>query len=317
MERRMTLPALRPLALALAATLPALAAAAGAPLALLPATGVNVDAGTLAASQEVMRGRLMAQGIDVRVAPGAQNPAAEPTAAEAAASARSVGASRAAALRLVTLGTTLTARLTVHDAATGAVVHNDEVPANGVAELNPALDALAKGYATGKPASAYVAKAPAQAAAAPQQPQAAGKTQAASSGGFRLQGMSPTSSGASDVKLTGVGIYTLYDARALLVELAADGYWADNAHDYTLGFGAYLPIGKGNLAPYGGGGIRYAWSDFGAGSGHGFQPYATAGLVLGRHSSVGVRAELEWWWNTFETGGTTENGVAWKLGVFF
>ena len=52
----MSLRPLRPLALALAVAAPHLALAAKPTVALLPASGVNVDPNTLAASQEVMRG---------------------------------------------------------------------------------------------------------------------------------------------------------------------------------------------------------------------------------------------------------------------
>jgi hypothetical protein len=300
-----------PLALAALLVSP-LAVTAAEPVALPPATGVNVDAGTLAASQEVMRGRLMAQGLDVRLAPGGQDPTLEPTAAEAAAAARAVGAGRAAVLRLVTLGTTMRARLTVYDASSGAVVHNDEMAADAVADLDPALERLAKGYAGGKAAS----KSADMDTLTVKESQPVPKIQATSSFGFRISGLSPTNTDISDVKGTGGGIYWLYDARALLIDLGFDGYWAEGVHNYSAGFGAYLPLTKRNLAPYVGGGARYAWSDFGRGRGRGFQPYASLGMIFGRLSTAGLRGEVEWWWNSYETGGVQANGVAWKLGVF-
>jgi outer membrane protein W len=83
------------------------------------------------------------------------------------------------------------------------------------------------------------------------------------------------------------------------------------------GFGGYLPLTKGSFAPYAGAGLRYAWTDYGHNASHGFQPYAAAGVLLGRLSSVALRGQFEWWWNTFTNDGKTANGATWNLGVQF
>lgn len=144
------------------------------------------------------------------------------------------------------------------------------------------------------------------------------KVQASSSFGFRIGGIYPQSATAGDQSATGGGFYWLYDSRAYLIDLAFDAYWGKASRTGYAGFGAYYPFTKTNLAPYAGGGVRYAWGDYGASSGRGFQLYGTAGLLVGRLSTAGIRAELEWWANTFDTGpSASANGAAWKVGVYF
>jgi hypothetical protein len=72
-----------------------------------------------------------------------------------------------------------------------------------------------------------------------------------------------------------------------------------------------------NLSPYLGAGLRYAWTGYGQGDGHGFQPYAAGGLVIGRLSSVSVRLQAEYWLNAFHTGGEQVHGAGASLGLAF
>jgi hypothetical protein len=280
-------------------------------LALLPTTGINVDAGTLAAAGEVLRGHLGRAGFKVRPASTA-TPDIEASPAQAAAAARMVGAGRAAVLRLVTLGAVLRARLTVYDLA-GTQVHNDEMAADAVADLDPALARLAKGYAAGSTAarSAELDTVTQKEAVGVQ------KVQAASATGFRLGFLRATGTGGGDVTATGAGVYWIYDTRHLLIDVSVDGYWGHHAQQLAAGFGGYLPLSQGNLAPYLGGGLRYAWTSYGHGWGSGIQPALSAGLMIGRLSNVSLRAQMDWWWNAFENGGRNANGPTWSFGVQF
>ena len=284
---------------------------AGEIVALLPATGVNVDAGTLAAAGEVMRGHLVRAGLDVRLVATA-NPDVEPGPTEAGAAATSVGATRAGAVRLVTLGATLRARFTVYDPS-GRQVHYDEMAANAVDDLDATLERLARGYAKGSTAarSADLDTVTQKEAAGVQ------KAQASSAFGLRLGGVRPTGTLDGGIAATGGGIYWFYDTRAIFIDVAFDGYWAKGTQQYSGGFGGYLPFSKGNLAPYAGAGLRYAWANYGHGSGRGFQPYAEVGLLIGRLSTASIRGQLQWWWNTFENDGMRASGATWNLGVQF
>jgi hypothetical protein len=150
-------------------------------------------------------------------------------------------------------------------------------------------------------------------------PEAAGvqKVRAASATGLRLGGLRATGTGGGDVSATGVGLYWIFDTRALLIDVAVDGYWGHQTQQLTAGFGGYLPLTQGNFAPYLGGGLRYAWTSYGHGWGNGFQPYLEGGILLGRLSSVSLRAQVDWWWNAFDNGGHHANGPSLALGVQF
>jgi hypothetical protein len=143
------------------------------------------------------------------------------------------------------------------------------------------------------------------------------KVRASSAAGFRLGGLRATGTGGGDVTATGVGLYWLYDTRVLLIDVAVDGSWGHRTQQVTAGFGGYLPLTEGNFAPYLGGGLRYAWTSYGYGWGNGIQPYLEAGLILGRLSSVSLRAQVNWWWNAFGNRGHNANGPSWNLGVQF
>jgi hypothetical protein len=301
------------LAALFAALLSAAPVAAGAAevIALLPVTGVNVDAGTMAAATEVLRGHLQAAGLQVRMA-SAPTPEVEPTPAEAAASAKAIGAGRAAVVRLVVLGATLRAHLTVYDLS-GKQVHTDQMAANAVADLDPALERLAKGYAKGTSA----AKAADIDTVTEKEAAGVQKAEAAKAFGIQLGGMRANNTLDSGVSATGGGIYWFYDTRSLFIDVSFEGYWAKGTQHLATGFGGYLPLTKGTFAPYAGAGLRYAWTNYDHGGGHGFQPYAAAGLLLGRLSSAAIRGQVEWWWNTFSNDGKKANGAVWSLGVQF
>lgn len=307
---RSTLPAL---ALALLGLAAPLAAPAVEVLALLPATGVNVDEGTLAATSEVLRNHLARAGLEVRLVQGPGGQQAEASAGEAAAAARSVGAGRAAVVRVVGLGTVLRSRLTVYDAASGALVHDDDMPADTAADLDPALERLATGYARGRSAAAVAElDTVTQKESRPVQ-----RVEAARSSGFRLGMVWPRGSGATGHG-TGAGLFWAYDTRDFLVDLAVDGAWGADVKQVTAGFGAAYPFSRTTLAPYAGAGVRYAWVNYGAGGGNGFQPYAAGGVIVGRLSTVSIRLQAEYWWNAFSIRGASPvSGAGLSLGLGF
>ena len=154
-------------------------------------------------------------------------------------------------------------------------------------------------------------------AVAPKEEAEVQKVQASGATGLRLGGLRATGTGGGDVTATGVGIYWIYDTRALLIDVAVDGYWGHRTQQLAGGFGGYLPLTQGNFTPYLGGGLRYAWTSYGYGWGNGIQPYLEAGVIVGRLSSVSLRAQFNWWWNAFENGGRKVNGPTGSLGVQF
>jgi hypothetical protein len=242
----------------------------------------------------------------------AGDPAREPSPAEAAEGARAAGATRAAVVRIVTLGAVQRARLSVYDAATGRVVHTDDMPAGSPNDLDPVLERLAKGYAAGSGA-ARVAEID---TVTDKEARPLNRVTANKSSGLRLGAITPLTPGSQGTG-TGGGYFWLYDARSFLVDVSFDLYFGDRYHDVALGFGAYLPLLKENFTPYLGGGMKYAWTRFGGDHASGLQPYAAVGGLFGRLSTVGVRGEVAWFYDWFKTGGDHANGVLWSIGVYF
>jgi hypothetical protein len=299
---------LRPLLLA-ALLAPALARGAEV-IGLLPVTGANVDSGTLEAARDVLRSHLEATGREVRLAAG--DPVREATAPEAAAAAQAVGASRAAVLRLSRLGSVLRARLTVYEVPGGRPLHADDMAAGSDADVDPVLQRLAQAYAAGSRAKA-VAEID---TVTDKEAEALRRVPASKGFGLRLGGITPLRPAGSESG-TGGGFFWQYDARSWFVDVSFDGFWGRHYHDVSMGFGAHLPLLRGNVTPYLGAGLRYGWARFLGDWSSGLQPQADAGVMIGRLTTVQIRAEVTWFLATYETAGTSANGLLWTVGVVF
>ena len=102
------------------------------------------------------------------------------------------------------------------------------------------------------------------------------------------------------VGIPGLGAFWLYDTRELLAEVTIDYHGQEDDHVFALGLGAYYPFLRGNATPYLGGGLRYAWSQFGhVETSRGLQARAALGLLFGRLSTVQLRAELGYFVNLY------------------
>jgi hypothetical protein len=305
--------ALRTLA-ALAAALASSTVLAQEPVALLPASGANVDPGTLSAAHEVFRSYVDQAGTyAVRVTRGGPVVAVEPSPSEAVASASDVGAGQAAVLRLAMLGSNLHVRLTVYAAPDGRTVWTDSLQAGSPADLDPVLKRLATGWSRGTRAAASAEID----TVTDKEAQALNKKQATKQRGLRLGVVKAFDPARDDVTGKGIGTYWLYDARSFLVDVTTDLYWGTHMNNFAIGFGGYVPLTKTDFAPYVGGGLRYAWTRLSGDWNSGFQPYVAGGFILGRISSVGFRAEASWHWNAFETAGERGSLLIGSIAVQF
>jgi len=279
-------------------------------VALLPATGANLDAGTLAAARDVFRSHLEKTGREVRLAAG--DLAAEPSPAEAAAAGQTVGAGSAAVLRLSALGTVVRIRLAVYQVPGGRLLHADDLAAGSQADLDPVLQRLAQGYASGAgAASSATIETVTDKEARPQN-----RITATRAVGLRLGAITPLNPSGLAVG-TGGGMFWLYDSRSFLVDVSVDLYFGRDYHDTALGFGAYLPFLQTNVTPYLGGGIKYAFTRFEGSWSGGLQPYAAGGVLVGRLSTVQIRGEAAWFYDLFTNAGKNRSGLLWSVGVAF
>ncbi len=277
-------------------------AAAGAEtVALLPATGVNVHEGYLAASQDVLRGALERTGrYRVTMVPGKPG-TEEPTAAQALEAGRAAKADLAVTLRLTRLGNVVRARLAAWRVADGTLVQTDDLPAATPDDLDPVLQRLAAGLASGKPArDAAEIETVTQ-----KESEAYAKVKATNVFGVRLGGIFPLNRAGTtgDTAVPGGGIFWLYDARSFLADVSIDLHGAGDSGSFAVGLGAYVPFSRGNHAPYLGGGLRWSTSRFGnendVDGGSGIALFGAGGLLVGRLTTVQVRLEAGWFLNLY------------------
>jgi hypothetical protein len=283
---------------------PTARAASRTTVALLPATGSNVSEGQLAAAGDVLRAHLESTGRFTVVRPAGPTAKAELSPADAGAAARASGAAMAIAVHVARLGETAVVRVAAYS-PDGAMVHADQLGALGVDDLDPALDRLAAGLARGGRAAdlaqIYTVTA--------KEELPLRKMTAWMAYGLKIGSLVPVhrpDPNARAGSAGGVGLVWHYDTRSWLADVSLEGFtsnldaWRpDPDRALALAIGAYKPLSKGNVAPYLGLGLAYAVTRFADVTGHGVQPRASAGLLLGRLSNVVVRVEAGWFLDAF------------------
>ncbi len=293
---------------------PSSALAAAERLALLPATGANVDAASLAAATDVLRSQVERTGRYVVLMAASPDGAGarEPTPAEAVAAARAMGTPLAAILRVSRLGEVGIARLAVYrEGAGGAPVHLDEIPMKGIDDLEPALSRLAAGLAQGTPARALAEIDTVTEREA--DPRLYKQRTSSRSFGVRLSGtmvLDPGDGRGRAAELSGIGLAWHFDARSFFAESLLDLQWSQTldpsyhgSRDWLIdfGLGAYYPFLRGDVSPYAGAAVLYVSSHTGAvegGSGIAVRP--AAGLLVGRLADVHLRFDVGWQVSTFQ-----------------
>lgn len=329
-------------ALSLVVGMAAPAAALGETVALLPATGVNVPADTLAAAQDVFFGHMLAtRRWTVTVVRGPAPEGAWPPAG-AAQRARQAGADLAVTLHLTGFEGSTTARLAVYRVADGQMAWFDAAAATEPGELDGALQRLARGLASGQPATRLAPPAalaggppPAPPAAVPWPPPPGRppptpeavrpRRRAEQSFGFAFLGA--WASGADAVRrgdgtAQGVEAFWLYDTRSVLATVRLS-YLGGANHQTAFGMGVHVPLLPGDVAPYLGGGLQFTWSRWWDATSweSGFTPLLGAGVLVGREWTVQVRAEVQWFYNLYlssNAGGSFHGqGLVASVGMAF
>jgi hypothetical protein len=280
----------------------ALAAQAHAQTAVvLPPSGINVDAETLDAVQDVLRGHLETAGhfqVLVVAAPGGRY---EPTPDTAAAAARAASADFAVAVHLTRLGRTTQVRVTGYTAG-GALFYVDQMSAGSPDDVDRVLARLAKGLATGRAGKETAdLDTVTEKEATPALRKAVTHTF-----GVGIGTVVPFTGDAAPIP--GLAIYWLYDARSFLADVTLQFHSKDSRSDFSAGIGAYVPMLDADLTPYAGGGLRYAHTDYldNSNGASGVQLFVAAGLLQGRASSLQLRVQLEVFCDTFTQNSTMD-----------
>ena len=233
----------------------------------------------------------------VEAPPAPQPSVVEPTPEQAAAAALALGASQAIVVRITHIGAAARVRLTSYAAGSGQVVYWDSVAVTGgPEELDTVFQRLAHAMETGRPVreSAEIDT------VTDKEMQSLGRRQANKSFGVHLLTFLPVHSASGSFKaLPGGGFFWLYDARAWMADIAFDIGGGSGQSLFSASIGGYYPFSREDFTPYLGGVVRWAYMDLGGGGAGGISLQPTAGILLGRLSSVQLRADVGYFINLF------------------
>ena len=281
-----------------AVSAPASLWAAPRTVALIPPSGDNVAPAVLQAARELLKDHLQRTGAYTVVEPaGAAPTAEEPTAAQAAQVAAALGAEQAIVLRITHFGSSARIRLNAYAAGSGQLVYWDStVISGGPDELDPIIQRLVHAMQIGKPVrdSAEIDT------VTDKEMQNLNRRTANKSFGVHLFTLLPfNTAGGSFGAVPGGGIFWLYDARSWMADISLDlGGHSGNLY-YDAAIGGYYPLLREDFTPYVGGVVRLAYMNLGGQGAGGITLQPTAGILLGRLSSVQLRAEVGYFFNTF------------------
>ena len=291
-------------------------------VAVLAPTGDNIAPDLLHAAQDILRDHLQRTGVYSIVAaplpppapppPGAVAPppgappapvasppnSYEPSPVEAARLGSMAGADLAIALRVTHFGNSARLRLTAYASTTAQVVYWDSILINGGPdELDVAIERLVHGMQTGKP----VRDSAELETVTSKETMALNRREANKSFGIRLMSLLPNNSADGQFDpVTAGGLCWLYDARSWMADLSGDlGGGSDGRFIIDAAIGAYYPLLRDDFTPYIGGVVRWAYMNLGGKGAGGLVLQPTAGILLGRLSSVQLRGEVGYFFNTF------------------
>ncbi|HEX3905021.1 MAG TPA: hypothetical protein VH853_19455 [Polyangia bacterium] len=288
-------------------------------VAVLPPTGDNVAPDLLRAARDILKDHLERAGtyavIEPPIPPSPGMPpgtafppsSEEPTAADAARLGSSVGAELSIVLRLTHFGNSARLRLTAYSTGSAQVVYWDSILiTGGPDELDVAIQRLVHGMQTGKP----VRESAELETVTDKESMNLARREANKTFGVRLTELAPFNQAGNNFDtLTAGGLVWLYDARSWMTDLAVDiGGGAQGRFFIDAAIGAYYPFLREDFTPYIGGQVRWAEMTLGGQGASGLILQPTVGLLLGRLSSVQIRGEVGYFFNTFgerETTGST------------
>jgi hypothetical protein len=267
-------------------------------VALLPPAGTNVAPVVLEAARNILKDHLQRTGRYTVVTPAGAPTTEEPNAFQASQMASSVGATQAIVLQITHLGSTARARMTVYAVGTGQVIYWDSMPVTGGPdELDTVLQRLVHALVIGKPVreSAEIDT------VTQRETQALARRNANRVFGVHLVAM--TSVNAPDgeaTPLTGAGLFWLYDARSWMADISLNAGTRQGEGGFAdLSLGAYYPFSREDFTPYFGAAMKWAYLSFGGRGAGGLVAQPTFGILLGRLSTVQVRAQIGYFFSTF------------------
>jgi hypothetical protein len=290
-------------------------------IALLPAQGINVESGTLAAARDILEGDLARGGRTVILVgdPTAQEISPE----QALRAGQEAKADFAAVLHITRLGSSSRARLMVYRVPSGETVYTADLTATSADDLDGVLKRLALGFGSNtSPAKAAALGNLTEAEAAPPVVHSVRMR-----GGASVLGLAAFNrpAGSRSAAAAGVNAFLYFDAEFLLWDASIDLLGHDGNLLFDVGVGVYYPLSAATVSPYVGGALRWSAATFGGAGATGISPEAVLGLVVGRTSSSQLRVQMGYFFDIFAeqpstanttpaSSGTYVNGIIFSLG---
>jgi len=296
---------------------------ASIPIVLMPASGLNVSPGILEAARDLLKDHLQRTGrYTVLTGPGTAS-TEEPTGAMAVEQATVAHAQQAAVLRLTHLGTTTRVRFTVY-ALSGQVVYWDSMAISGGPEqMDVVLERLVHALVIGKP----VRESAELETVTDDETNTLNRRNANKTFGVHLFTLLPFNTPSDKTTaVPGGGLFWMYDARSWMADIAVDLGGHSGNVVFDVGLGAYYPFFRTDFTPFVGGKVKYGYFTFGGSGSAGVSLEPTFGILLGRTSSVQVRAEVGYFVDTFAespkasssvTDDRVSHGLALTVGLGF
>jgi hypothetical protein len=270
-------------------------------VAVFPPSGDNVAPDLLRAARDILKDHLQRAGtysvVEPPVPATPPSTADEPTPMQAAQTAASLGAETAVVLRITQFGNSARIRLASYSAGTAQVVYWDSIViSGGPDEMDVAIQRLVHGMQMGKP----VRESAELETVTERETQTLNRREANKSFGVHLFTLLPTSSaGSSFTAVPAGGIFWLYDARSWMADISLDIGGHNGTTLVDAAIGGYYPFLREDFTPYVGGVVRWADMNLGGQGASGLSLQPTAGILLGRLSSVQMRGEVGYFFNTF------------------
>lgn len=281
--------------------------AASIPVVLLPASGLNVAPGILDAARDLLKDHLQRTGrYTVLTGPGVSS-TDEPTTAMAVEQEVAAHAQQAMVLRLTHLGSSTRVRFTAYGLS-GQVVYWDSIAiTGGPGDMDVVLQRLVRAMVTGKP----VRDSAELETVTSDEMNTLNRRTANKIFGLHLFTLLPLNTHADSFSaVPGFGLFWMYDARSWMADIAFDlgGHSSNFVADVALG--AYYPLFRDDFTPYLGAKVKYGFFRYGGSGSAGLAIEPTFGVLLGRTSSVQIRAELGYFIDTFSENANSTDGIS-------
>jgi len=281
----------------------------GLAVVLLPPSGLNIAPEILDAARDILKDHLQRTGRYSVIAPAGAPTTDEPTPAMTVQQAAATGASQAMVLRITHLGTSTRVRLTVYAAGSGQVVYWDSMSVKGgPSDLDVALQRLVSALLKGVP----VRDSADLETVTDDETTSLNRRTANKTFGVELFAMLPLDTPDGKFRtVPGFGLFWMYDARSWMADVALELGGHGSAHVFDLSLGAYYPFIRSDFTPYLGGVVKYGAVSLGGTGSSGLVLEPTLGMLLGRLSSVQMRAQVGYFVDTFTEApiGATGDGA--------